>query len=182
MFLLLTRILSFWEIFVFHQLICLGQLERKNAILHLDNSYLEKIFLSKYNSVLRGKQCVRCCSFYHRWISFERYMCVFKSAEQAYLEQKVRFGALTIQDGRHYSFQSLTQFSQGINVLSAAASNTAIVLLRDTRIHSTQLNRPTGCTKKLWASWKSLVTESIPFENMHNSHRKAICLMLQHLT
>jgi hypothetical protein len=49
--------------FLFHQLRCIGQFGTKSAFLHIENSYLQKIFLSKYNSILTGKQCVRCCSF-----------------------------------------------------------------------------------------------------------------------
>jgi hypothetical protein len=43
---------------------------------------------------------------------------------------------------RKYSFQKLTQFTQGNNVLDAAASNTDGFVLRDTYVSSTQLNRP----------------------------------------
>jgi hypothetical protein len=40
------------------------------------------------------------------------------------------------------SFEKLTQFSQGNNVLDAPASYTNVSLSRDTGVSSTQLNRP----------------------------------------
>jgi hypothetical protein len=43
---------------------------------------------------------------------------------------------------RKYSFQKLTQLSQGNNVLDVPASNTDGFLLKDTCVSSTQLNRP----------------------------------------
>jgi hypothetical protein len=50
-------------------------------------------------------------------------MCLFNSAEQAYLEQNVIFYPLNSLIGRKYSFQKLTQFSQRKNVLRGPASN-----------------------------------------------------------
>jgi hypothetical protein len=43
---------------------------------------------------------------------------------------------------RKYSFQTLTQLSQGNNLLDAPASNTDGFLSRDTCDSSTQLKRP----------------------------------------
>jgi hypothetical protein len=57
----------------------------------LNKTKLQEIFLSKTNSVLTGKQCARCPTFYHRWFSFESHMCFFNSAEYAYLEQNEGF-------------------------------------------------------------------------------------------
>jgi hypothetical protein len=44
--------------------------------------------------------------------------------------------------GRKYSFQKLTQFSKGNNVLGAEPSNIDGFLLRDTYVSSTHLNMP----------------------------------------
>jgi hypothetical protein len=41
-----------------------------------------------------------------------------------------------------YSFQKLTQFSQGNNVLDAPPSNIDVFLLKYTCLYSTQLSRP----------------------------------------
>jgi hypothetical protein len=46
-----------------------------------------------------------------------------------------------------YSFQKLTQFSQGNNVLDAAASNIDVILWRDTCVSLTQMNRPIGANR-----------------------------------
>jgi hypothetical protein len=43
---------------------------------------------------------------------------------------------------RKYSFQKLTEFSQGNQVLDAPASNTDNILPRDTCVSSTQMKRP----------------------------------------
>jgi hypothetical protein len=53
----------------------------KESLSPLENPKWQEILLSKSNSILRSKQCARCYFFYHRWFSFERYMCFFNSAE-----------------------------------------------------------------------------------------------------
>jgi hypothetical protein len=50
-------------------------------------------------------------------------MCFFSSALQAYLERKEPISNLKNPNCRKYSFQQLTPFSQGNNVLEAAAYN-----------------------------------------------------------
>jgi hypothetical protein len=50
-------------------------------------------------------------------------MYFFNSAEYSSLEKNESFTILKTLIGRQYSFQKLTQFSQGNNVLHAAASN-----------------------------------------------------------
>jgi hypothetical protein len=50
-------------------------------------------------------------------------MCFFNLAEQAYLEQNVCFSTLKTLKGRLYSFQKLTQLSQGDKVVDTPASN-----------------------------------------------------------
>jgi hypothetical protein len=68
-------------------------------------------------------------------------MCFFKSAEQAYLKQREPIPTLKNLSCKMYSFQKLTQFSQGNNVLDAPASKTDCFLSRDTCVSSTHLNR-----------------------------------------
>jgi hypothetical protein len=69
--------------------------------------------------------------------------CVPHLAEFAYLEQTEPISTFKILSCRKYSFQKLTQFSQGNNVLENPASNTDGFLSRHTCISSTQLNRHT---------------------------------------
>jgi hypothetical protein len=56
-------------------------------------------------------------------VSLKSYMCFFSSAVQAYLEQREPISTLKNPNCRKYSFQKLTPFSQGNNVLEAAAYN-----------------------------------------------------------
>jgi hypothetical protein len=66
----------------------------------------------------------------------------FNLAEQAYLEQNKPFSTLKILLCWKYSFQKLTQFSQGNNVLDAPASSSLGFLWELTCVSSTQLIRP----------------------------------------
>jgi hypothetical protein len=59
-------------------------------------------------------------------------MCFINLAEYTYLEQREPISTLKQTSGRKYSFQKLTQLSQGTNVLDASASNTYGFLSRDT--------------------------------------------------
>jgi hypothetical protein len=54
-------------------------------------------------------------------VFFKGFICFFNLAEEAYLEQNEAFSTLETMICRKYSFQKLTQFSQGNNVLDAAA-------------------------------------------------------------
>jgi hypothetical protein len=69
-------------------------------------------------------------------------MSFFNSAVYANLEQKLPFSPLKTLIGRHYSFEKLTQYSQGNNVLDAPSSNINGFLSRDTCVSSNQVNRP----------------------------------------
>jgi hypothetical protein len=62
------------------QLSLIGLFGIKRAYLHLEKPKLQELFLSKINSIFTGKQYARCSFFYHRWFSFERYMCFFNLA------------------------------------------------------------------------------------------------------
>jgi hypothetical protein len=52
---------SLREIYVFLQLSWMGLLAAKWANIHIENYDFQEVFLSKTNSILRGKQCTRCC-------------------------------------------------------------------------------------------------------------------------
>jgi hypothetical protein len=69
-------------------------------------------------------------------------MCFNNSAELAYLQQIETFSNLKNLSSKKYSFQYLSQFSQGNNVLEVAASNIGVFLRRDTSVSSTLLNKP----------------------------------------
>jgi hypothetical protein len=61
--------------------------------------------------------------------------------DQIYLEQREPKSTLKKQSCQTYLFQKVTQFSQGCNVLDTPASKPDAVLVRDTCISSTQLER-----------------------------------------
>jgi hypothetical protein len=76
---------------------------------------------------------------------------------------------------RKYSVQKLTELSWHNNVLDAAATFIAGFLCRDTYGSSTQVNRPIWSKLRLFPPWKTVVAGSILFQNLGNSHRKAMC-------
>jgi hypothetical protein len=64
-------------------------------------------------------------------------MYLFNSAGKAYLEQREPFSTLKTMIYRQYSFQKLTQFSQGNNIVDSPPSNTDGFVSRDTCVSST---------------------------------------------
>jgi hypothetical protein len=64
-----------------------------------------------------------------------------------------------------FSFQKVTQFSQGNKVLDLSASNTGGLLSRDTCVSSTLLNRPIWNKVSLSPPLETLDTGGFPFKN-----------------
>jgi hypothetical protein len=87
-------------------------------------------------------------------------MCFFNSSEQAYLKQTEPISTLKTMTCKMYSFQNLSQFSQGNNVLHTPVCNIDGFLYRDTCVSSTDLNRPIW-SKQILSPPK--VAGSIPF-------------------
>jgi hypothetical protein len=71
----------------------------------------------------------------------EVYM-MLNSPEEPYLEQNDPLSTWKTVKSRNFSFQKLTLFSQGNNVLDTAASNIDRFLWRESEVSSTQLNSP----------------------------------------
>jgi hypothetical protein len=67
----------------------------------------------------------------------------------AHLEQNVPSSTLNTMICRKYSFQKLTEFLQGSYVQDASAPNIDGFLWIDTRVSSTQVNRPLGSKQSL---------------------------------
>jgi hypothetical protein len=153
--LLLIRMIFFWEMNMFLQLKWLGIFGTKWAFLNLENCDLHDVLLSTTNSIVSGKQCARGCSFYHGWFSVERFMSFFNSAVKDYLDHADPLSTLKYLHFRKYSFQRLTPFSQGNNVLHAAASNIDGFHRRDKCASPSHLNRT------IWSKM-SWFTGSIP--------------------
>jgi hypothetical protein len=75
-------------------------------------------------------------------VLFGEVYVLLNSHEEPYLEQNDPLSTLKTVKSRNFSFQKLTLFSQGNNVLDAAASNIHGFLWRESEVSSTQLNRP----------------------------------------
>jgi hypothetical protein len=58
------------------------------------------------------------------------------------MKQNEHFSTLKSTICKKYSFQKLTEFSQGKDVLNTAASNIHLLFCRGTYVSATQLNRP----------------------------------------
>jgi hypothetical protein len=78
--------------------------------------------LSKINTILTGQQGDWCYNFSHSWFSFQRYICISGQLKRS-TWRKHPISILPNQSCRKCSFQNLTQFSQGNNVLDAPTSN-----------------------------------------------------------
>jgi hypothetical protein len=61
---------------------------KKHSLSQLWKTKLQEILPPKTDSVLTGKHSCKCSSFEHKWLSFERYMCLFNSASPAYFEER----------------------------------------------------------------------------------------------
>jgi hypothetical protein len=99
-------------------------------------------------------------------------------AEYTYLELTEILSTLKHLNCWKYSFQKLTQFSQGNNVVVAAALNMDGFLWRERRVSSSQLNRPVGSQESLSPPWNTKVSGRIPFKSKLKSHRENMCQML----
>jgi hypothetical protein len=108
------------------------------------------------------------CSCFYNSFSFERYMFFFNLSEKACLEQNETFSTLKTMICRKYSFEKLTQFSQGNNVLDAAASHIHGFLWRDTCVSSTQLNSP------IWTNKPYLQLETHKLQRVFLSKTKSV--------
>jgi hypothetical protein len=112
------------------QYACLEQIEPISTLKHLS---FWKYFL-KNLAILTGKQSARCSGFYHRWFSFEKYMCFFNLAQMpicskwAFLHLKLWFaGSIPVQ----------TQLSKVNDLLDCSAYDTDGFLSRDKCVSST---------------------------------------------
>jgi hypothetical protein len=143
MFLLLMKKCFFGEIHVFLPLSWIQQYGTKWANLHLENPHLQEVILTKTNQIQTGKQCARCCSFFHRWFSC-RDKYVLQLLECAYLEESDHISNLKNLSCRNYSIQNSTQCSQGNNMLECPDSNTDRFISRDICVSSSWMHRTIG--------------------------------------
>jgi hypothetical protein len=139
MFLLRTQMDFYQEIRVFLQLSWIGLFATKWPFLILQTADWKALFLLKTNNSQREASllmllCLILMVFFQEihmflqlsWIGLFGTKCVFLP--------------LQILIGRQYSFQKLTQLSQGNKVLYALSSNIDAFLLCDTCVSIIQLN------------------------------------------
>jgi hypothetical protein len=99
---------------------------------------------------------------------FQRYLCSFNSPEYAYLEQNEPLSTLKIVICSRDSFQNLTQFSIGKNVLGASSFNTDGCLWTDTCVLQISL------IAIFWTSWSFSHLENYDFQDVFLSITKWI--------
>jgi hypothetical protein len=92
-------------------------------------------------------------------------MCFFTLAEYASLRQKEPLTTLKHISCRKYSFEKLTEFPQGNNVVDAVASNIDCFLWRDTCVSSTQPNMPNRSKQCLFPPRNTKVAGTIHLKN-----------------
>jgi hypothetical protein len=129
----------------------------------------------KTRSIVTGKQCARKCSYQHRWFYLKRYMCFFHLGEWPYLEQNEPLKTWKILICRKYSFQRVTEFSHGNNVLQTEASSIDGFLRRDICFTSTQLKRTIWIKHSLSPPCNAQAAGSISYRNTVHSHMETIC-------
>jgi hypothetical protein len=110
-------------------------------------------------------------------------MC-FLNLEYTYLEETEPKSTLKNLTCRKYLVQDVivNRFSQGNNMLDAAASNIDDFLWRDTCVSLIQHNRPIGSKQTIYSSWKLWFKGNIHCKNQFNSHLETILLRLLLLT
>jgi hypothetical protein len=234
MFLLLTQMVFFWEIYVFLQLSWIGLFVGNRAYLHLETPKLQEIFLSKLTQCSLSNNVLVCAAsnrnrFFGeilvflqlRWIGVfwaNRYSTTLSNLlEEDFLSKRTQISQgtmyymllqltqmvnfweipvflllswvgllgtiwiilhLEIMIWRKYSFETLTQLSQGNNTICAAASNIDGFLWRSTGIFSTELNRPIWSKQSLSPRWKTKLAGSILFQKEFNSQRETMCYII----
>jgi hypothetical protein len=173
MLLLLTLIVFFWKIHVFLQFSWIGLFGKKYALLPLEIPDWQEVFPSKLTQFSRETRCLMLL-LQSKMVFLERYMCFFNSAKYAYLEEIESFSHLKSLMGRQYSFQKLTPFSQGNNVLDAPPSNIDAFLSNDTCLSSNQLNSPIWNKMSISYLWKPWWTP-YSFQKLTPFSQEAMC-------
>jgi hypothetical protein len=92
---------------------------------------LQEVFLSRTNSIIRGKQCARSSSSNRDGFLWEIHLFLHLSSIGLF-GRKWAFLHLEYSICGKYSFQKRTQFTQGNNELDVTASNIDDLLWKDT--------------------------------------------------
>jgi hypothetical protein len=151
---------------VFLQLSWVGLFEVKGAYHHLKKPKVKDVFLQKLTQFSQGNNVLE---FKPSNIDgfYQRYLCLFNSAKQAYLEQRDPISTLKYWSWRKYSFQKVSQFSQVNNLLHAPASTTHGFLSGDIWASSPYLK---GCIGKLepLSDFKILICRKYSFPKINS--------------
>jgi hypothetical protein len=114
--------------------------EQRDRISTLINLSCRKYSFEKLTQFLHGNNVLDASASNTDFFFPERYICFFKLAGSAYLEQNEHLSTVKSLIGRKCSLQR--ELPQGNDMLDVPASNNGGFLWRDTCISSTQLNRP----------------------------------------
>jgi hypothetical protein len=124
-------------------------LELRDPISTLENPRSKKHYFQKLPQFSHGITCLM-LQVLHSCFSLERYMGFFNSDEYTYLEQTEPISTLKHQSCRKESFVTLTQFSQGKNVLMLLILWHMVFYQK---IHVFLLLRWIGLLGTKWAFW-----------------------------
>jgi hypothetical protein len=166
----------FGEILVFLQLRWIGVFWANRHTTTLSN-LLEEDFLSKLTQVSQGTMYYMLLQL-TQMVNFWEIPVFLHLSWVGLLGTKWTILHLEIMIWRKYSFDTLTQHSQGNSAACAAASYIDGFLWRSMGIFSTQLNRPTWSKQSLSPRWKTKVAGSILVKNEFNSQRETMCYII----
>ena len=142
----------FTEVLVFGQFSWIVLFGTKRAYLHPVNLKFQEASFAKSNSVLKGNNVLDASASNTDGFLW-RDALVFQLDWISLFGTKSAYVLPPNLCCRKYSFQNLTQFLQGNNVIHALASDTDSFLSTDTCVSSTELNRRIWnkiCLSPLW--------------------------------
>jgi hypothetical protein len=172
--LLLTQMVSFWEIHLFLQVSWLSQCGRYWAFLPLENYDLQEVFLSELSQFSQGNNVLDpTASNTDRVLSRDTCVSWNQLNRQIWIKESV---SQTWTPKLQEVFLSKTSsILTRINVLHAADSHIDGFLWRDKCVFSTQLSRPIWRKENLSPPWNPCDAWSIPFKNILNFNSETMC-------
>jgi hypothetical protein len=139
---LLPLMVFFWEIHVFLQLIWRGLFRATWAFSTVKTMICRKRSFQKLTQFLHGNNVLGAAACNIDGFLFWEIHLFLQLSWIGLFGTKWAFSTLKTLTCRKHSFLKRTQLSQRNNVLEAAASNIGGFLCRDTRVSSSQVNRP----------------------------------------
>jgi hypothetical protein len=134
---------------------------------------VQEVFLSKLSQFLKRNNVLD--SLFLTQMVFFGEIHIFPQVSWIRLFQTETISTLKNLTCRKTTFQKLTTFTEGNNVIDTSDSNTDGFLQRYTCVSSTKLNRPIWNKMNLSPTWQLWFAGSIPFKNQLSSHRETMC-------